>query len=274
MGWVEKRAWVTPMGQSLVMEVARAWDDEHAGGSWRRDRRVERIWLLLGIALLAVFLVIVTRQQDHADWLVSHGAQTRGVVLEDPPQAIRCGQVPVPIRFNDGVHTFFVDGCGGGGLSEGDLVRVSYNPGKPDDFTVNGNPNERPLPTFAAIVSLVVGAILVIGAFVLGRRLYRLRRILREHAWQPVTATVARYPSGWTRGRWVVRLGDASSELLTQSNGLRDLLRDDGAVEFAGDPDGPAVVRDVEVNRLVLAEQPRSRRSRARAARVITEHSG
>ena len=169
----------------------------------------------------------------------------------------------MPIRFNDGVHTFFVDGCGGGGLSEGDLVRVSYNPGKPDDFTVNGNPNERPLPTFAAVVSLVVGAILVIGAFVRGRRLYRLRRILREHAWQPVTATVARYPSGWTRGRCVVRLGDASAELLTQPNGLRDLLfATTASSNSLVDADGPAVVRDVEVNRLVLAEQPRSRRSR------------
>src|SRR5436309_1281987 len=80
-----------------------AWLDPATRRSWRRDRRVGRVWLVITVVALSMFFVIVIRQSNHVDWLKAHGTRVQGVVLSDPPQALRCGQVPVPIRFNGDV---------------------------------------------------------------------------------------------------------------------------------------------------------------------------
>jgi len=254
-------------GILAFVEAASAWEEERTVASWRRERRVACLWLVLGVVLLSTFVVIVTSQADHARWLMKHGVQTLGVVLEDSPEALRCGQVPVPVQFKEHAHTFFVDGCGGR-LLKGDVVVVRYNRANPDDFTVDGHVNEHPRRTLAASVSLVVGTMLLLSASARSLRLHRVLRILQGYEWKPLVADPARYPSRWTKGRWVIRLADGSPELVTQPKGLRE-LSDGTAIEFAGDVGGPVAVRDSKADRILLARQPRSRRSRARAAGVL-----
>jgi len=135
---------------------------------------------------LAGFIVYANRLQDHAEWLVSHGERTSGTVLADPPSALRCGQVPVPVRFRVAgtgqVHEYFVDGCSGNGLHNGDRVTVHFDPDDPGDFTVNGRASEKPLPTLAAIVGLVVGAFFTGAAAIRAWRLHTERRVLKMHS--------------------------------------------------------------------------------------------
>src|ERR1700704_425404 len=101
-------------------------------------------------------MVYVTRSSNHTDWLRAHGVRASGTVLQNPPQSLRCGQVPVPIAIDvaggvQEVEPYFVDGWGGGGLSQRDRVTVWYNPHDVADFIVNGKPNEHPLPTLLAV---------------------------------------------------------------------------------------------------------------------------
>jgi hypothetical protein len=256
-------------GILAFVEAAPAWEEERTVASWRRERRVACLWLVLGVVLLSMFVVSVTRQADHTRWLMKHGVRTPGVVLEDSPEAQRCGQVSVPVQFKEDAHTFFVDGCGGR-LSKGDVVVVRYNPADPDDYTVDGHANEHPRRTLAEIVCLVVGTMLLLGASARFLRVHRLRRVLQGSEWKPLVADPVRYPSPWTKGRWAIRVADGSPELVTQPKGLREALSEGGAVQFAGDPGGPVVVRDTKADRILLARQPRSKRQRARAAAAST----
>jgi hypothetical protein len=252
------------------------WADEQTVRAWRRVRRVGRIWLLIGVACLVAAVGYIDLSSGHADALVAHGVKTTGVVLAEPPQALRCGQVPVPVRFlangQPEVHTFFVDGCSGGGLSEGERVTVWYERDNPGDFVVNGEPNEAPLPTLLAIVGLVAGSFFTGGFAIRARRLHVLRTVLRRHDWSTRSAHVASYPSPWIRGRRAVRLlDDEQAPILVTSPRAGNEPASGSRVEVrvAGIGEGPYALAFGATPTLLYARVPRCDVSRRRALRAL-----
>lgn len=180
-------------GDVGTVGVPDAWSDLATQDEFKRSRRVGRVWLVIAVVLFSGFSVYATRLQDHADALVAHGVRTRGVVLEDPPEAIRCGQVPVPVAFDvDGqyqVHTYYVDGCGSGGLSKNKRVAVSYDRADPNDFVVNGNqtrsrcqPCSQSSRWSLPASSVAVGQYALDGCTCFGARCTRPRGRIRQSA--------------------------------------------------------------------------------------------
>lgn len=256
--------------------VPDAWSDLATQDEFKRSRRVGRVWLVIAVVLFSGFSVYATRLQDHADALVAHGVRTRGVVLEDPPEAIRCGQVPVPVAFDvDGqyqVHTYYVDGCGSGGLSKNKRVAVSYDRADPNDFVVNGNPNEKPLPTLLAIVALVASGLLSGGWAIRARRLHVLRRTLHQTPWADTPVRIAPINSRLTKRRWAVEVTEPSgrAELFVTQPATRRML-DAGTeqqLRIAGSGAARAA-RPQTSGRLVLARRPRTKTGRERARRAF-----
>jgi hypothetical protein len=258
--------------------VDAAWDDAGTRAAFRRLRRVGRVWLGIATVCLIGFAVYATRLQDHADRLVAHGVKASGVVLADPPTALRCGQVAVPVAFEvsglQEVHNFYVDGCGGAGLHKGRRVTVRYNRNDARDFIVNGTPSEEPLATSLAIVAFVASGFSGIGWMIRGRRLHLLRLTLTHNPWVETPGRSTRMTSPWTRGRYAVELYErASTEMLVTQPGLRRCLgRASGTtLVVAGIGNAAHALRDRDDDRLVLARPPRSRAATRRARGALAK---
>ncbi len=256
-----------------------AWADQRTVLSWRRDRHVGRVWLVIGFTCLVASGAYVSRTENHASWLRNNGVRTTGTVLSDPPDSLRCNQVAVPIRFfisgKAAVHNYFVNGCSGNGLRKGDAVEVMYDPAKPNDFVVNGRANEQPIGTFLSIYGLVAGAFFLVGACVRARRLHVVRGVLQRRTWQDQQVSVAPFRSGWTRGRLAlqVTLYASSVPLVTQTGAISRISltkhhnTDGGSANpqvlpIAREGSNWVVLGDKE-GRLVLARPPRSSASQA-----------
>jgi hypothetical protein len=265
------RAEFIGVDQAPAEASPRAWDDPATIASWRRTRRMGRVWLAIGVVAFVAAMVAITRTADLRDRLIDSGVETTGIVLADPADTLRCGQVPVPIRFRAAgrtrVHDFFVSGCGGDGLARGDRVSVVYDPDDPSDFVVDGEANERPLPLLLQLTGLLAGTGLICGWAIRGRRLHRLRSLLTRHAWREHTADVAPLRTHWTTGRSVVALLDEPVLVLTQA--AADVDPSIGAtIVAAGDGPDPYVIdarRSTGRSKLVLATRPVTERGRKKA---------
>jgi hypothetical protein len=262
------------IGHSAPMQPAEvAWAEEATRHSWKRSRRVYIAWFALGLAALTGFAIYAGNLQDRSDELVANGVHVTGRVLADPEETLRCGQVPVPIRFPVGgdevTYPFYVDGCGGDGLRKGQSVEVSYSQSDPTDFTVNGRVSEGPLANLVAVVGLVAGAFLVGGACIRAVRSRRTRRALEETPWQERPVRVREHRSSWTRDRKVIAVMDQDPHpvVVTQPNGRIPL--GDGAASTAGAGPDTYVFRDEVGHGMVLARRPRRKRTMQRATTAL-----
>jgi hypothetical protein len=228
------RRWVTavrgtPGKTGRVTTEPVAWECARTRHRWSRTRFVGRIWLSVGVVCLVGFVIYAAQLADRRDELVAIGIRTTGTVLEDPPPALRCGQVPVDVRFEvagaSQVHTLYVGGCGGDGLSRGDTVTVYYDRSDPSNFVADESENEEPLAILAASVGLVGGVFLVSSWAVRARGLHRIRQTLGSSQWTEHQVDIDHAPERWVRGRLFVSPLDIDSplKLLTQSQSFATL---------------------------------------------------
>jgi hypothetical protein len=235
-------------------------------------RRTKRWWAAIGTAGLVTFFAIVLVQGAQKDELLENGVWTTGIVVEDPAENLRCGQVPVPIRFSDGevvrTEPFFVSGCGGGGLRKGQTVDVVYDPGSPATFLVDTRPSDEPIPTMAAVVGLVGGGFFAGGALIRGRRLRRMRKVLEAYPWRECQVEISDLVSPWVRYAMVVGpVGDDVRPVMVAMTGLTS-LRGVHEVRLAGPAGGPEVLA-AEDSVLAFLRTARSASGRRRAQRSI-----
>jgi hypothetical protein len=258
------------------MSAAPAWDDETTRVAWYRARRIGRVWLVLALLAFVGATAYANRVHDESDELGANGVSAQGVVLADPPIALRCGLVPVPIRFPvDGrprIFDFHVRGCGGSGLSKGDRVSVRYDRSDPSRFTVEGTVDENPWWNLVALVALVLAVFFAGGWAIRARRLHVLRGILESHPYRTTTVDVSPYESPWTRGLVAVDLTeDGRTDRLSARPGVRAReLEHPGAVDclVTGVRGGSRAMRALSGTQPVLARRPRTASARRRLAAV------
>lgn len=113
------------------MDVTSAWSRTETRHAWRRAAAWGLGWLVVGLTFLTVFVLFADTSESAAQRLRDTGIKISATALADSPVALRCGQVPVPIRFEvDGIEhsdQLYVDGCGGQ-LIKGEQVPLYVDP--------------------------------------------------------------------------------------------------------------------------------------------------
>ena len=158
--------------------------------------------VLAGVAAIVVALTWFGRAGGHADWLLAHGVQIQGRVVEarlfcDGAVGAGCGQRGTA-RWDPRIVVEFTP-VGGGPTRVtihvgedspyivGESVTIFYSPDDPVDARTREEPNLPYSPAFVAIFSLV-GGLVVAAATLPGLvRTSRQRRLLKQ-PWRPVRA--------------------------------------------------------------------------------------
>jgi hypothetical protein len=257
---------------------AAAWDNPGTRKRWGRFRLVGLVQLAVGLACLLAFGYQIDRLAANRADLVQHGIEVTGVVLASPPQALRCGPVPVPVRYpvqgRSETHTLYVDGCGSG-LSEGDRLTIFYDPTNPSRFITSDQDNEQPLSELLSIISLVGSVFFCpygLNRLVNARR---LRRTLRAGHWVSESATVAPLRRFGIRG-YAIRVGGdrGSEDLLASSSASRVLAGHVSDLYIAADREDEYAVSRFPAGPVARAHRPKGERARERLRRALTADAG
>jgi hypothetical protein len=208
---------------------------------------------LLGTVALIGFTVIVSRQTDHADWLLHHGARTPGRVVGYARGLHGDGSISVIYIAGGIVRRARV------ALTEtsadyliGQPVTVIYDPSHPSDVRT---PKEQNLPsgwTGPLLIALVIGFLALIPGLTMVRRGRRWRPVLRAAPWRPYRA---RFVAGIRRTRFgrlrpgfeLVPVDDAADtpvvvRLRAGTRARAGRLRDSPCVWLAGELSGRMVL--------------------------------
>lgn len=150
------------MKPSTGPEQPPAWTSGETRRAWHKSALWGAAWAVLGLAMLASFVIYADRVAARSDSLISHGIQVNATVLENPPLSFRCAQVQVPVRFSlDGIvrtEPFSVDGCGNS-LRRGKQITLYVDPADPTSFVSDQTEKEGGLAVLAACIGLVAGTV-------------------------------------------------------------------------------------------------------------------
>ncbi len=248
-----------------------ALDDSATAAALRRYRRRARVLALVGTVVLVAFAVVVSKQSNHAKWLLEHGAKTPGIITSVSGGVRGGGSMAVTYDVAGVVRHGTINLTGTSGYyAAGSSVVVIYAPGHPSDIRT---PQEQNLPNSAAellVIALVVSLFLLVGGLVTVARARRWRRLLAGSSWQ---AYQARYLAEVRRGRfWPLNPGLELVGLDTAAGSVAPLrvasswrwrterLRscNGKTLWVAGDPAGRVVLAIPATRELYAAAAPRA----------------
>lgn len=150
-----------------------------------RYRRRGGLLVLAGLALFAVWVVVLVVNTSHASWLLHHGARTPGEVVAVGFSRSEERSITVSYLADGARRRGKIALAGGHGPYElGERLTVIYDPRHPSDIRT---PQESNI-TNTAMLALVFGAILGLGLITAGalmlHRARTWRALLAQGAWQ------------------------------------------------------------------------------------------
>lgn len=203
--------------QFVAMTSGTAWSTAATRRAWGVAGVWGLAWFVAGSLLLVAFMIYASTVQGGAEHLRATGVRTTAVALADPPESLRCGQVPVPIRYAvAGVtHTeqLFIDGCGPA-VQAGDEFTIYVDAATPSRFVADFSENESPIAVLAAIGALLAGLFLVASAAVRAYRLLRVLPTLRSGSWTQQSCRIVSVPGKLVRSNRIVALGNQGEAVL------------------------------------------------------------
>lgn len=223
--------------------------------------------LLVGGALLVVFVVAASVVENRAEQLEQVGLRVDGTVVEVNPGLRSAGNIHVAfvhrnrqrrsvVHLNDSSPRY----------EAGQAVTVLVDPTDEERVSLSGETNQSRLTVVPMILALVVGlyATIVGGSMIVRSR--RQRRVLRANPWR-LESVDFRFRQDNGTGTAAVRL--AGEHLLLIASSLRRRIERSGLaatspIEVAGDPLDYLVLRTPGSDVLSSGRPPRSRWARRR----------
>lgn len=247
-----------------------AWSAAATRRAWRVAGVWGLIWLVAGSSLLVAFMIYASVVQGGATHLRATGIRTTAVAIADPPESLRCGQVPVPIRYAvAGVtHTeqLFIDGCGPT-VQAGDQFTIYVDAARPSRFVTDFSENESPVAVVAAIGALLGGLLLVASSAVRALRLLRVLSTLRSGGWKQQTCRIVSVPGKVVQSHLIVAMGNPGEAVLIKLAGSGAGLRPSDSMPMVvarGHSGHWALARDIGA-RPVAGKELDNEKMRARA---------
>lgn len=224
---------------------------------------------LVGLALLAVFVVMADSSGRRSDRLAREGVEVDGRIIDvDPTAGLTIGTIDVEFLFQDRIRQERVFLNSDSPRYElGESVTVLVDPTDANRVTVAGESNGAPAFVWPMIIALILGLLASLsGAFAIYQN-WRQRKILAEHSWRTVAILYRDAPGSRKliarpfvqvsqyRSDMVLRLVDAPT-LRIKKSGLPTATH----ALVACDDKGRFVVRPAGSDAAFLARAPRRTR--------------